>query len=243
MSMWRAFGRWVGRAFLLFLGAAAAVLLFHYVTMPVFVRHGQEQLVPDVRGLPLEEANRLVAASSLTIGRIAEAMDNHIPAGRVLRQNPMPGFRVKTGREINFVVSLGPAALTVPDLEGESLVHARFLLARDGIAVGKVITMNSRSVPADQVVAASPPPGTSLAGRTSVDLLVSRGALPERLLMPDLRGLEAHRVIEALEREGMHVIRRIWRGAEGRASEVIEQTPPPGYPIDRGGTIEIMTGN
>ncbi|GAF96960.1 unnamed protein product, partial [marine sediment metagenome] len=167
----------------------------------------------------------------------------HIPAGRIQRQSPPPGLQVKRGREVDLVVSLGPEALRVPAVVGEGLVHARFLLARAGISLGRVLTVSSRLVARDEVVASSPPPGTSLVGSGKADLLVSSGPPPERYLMPDVRGLEVPQVSAALEQAGLKVTRRVWRGARGRLNEIVEQTPPPGYPVPVGGTVELMTGD
>ncbi|MCK4304073.1 MAG: PASTA domain-containing protein [Candidatus Eisenbacteria sp.] len=235
-------GRILLRLLLVGLGMVGAVMLFHFVVMPSFVRHRQETQVPDVRGLACEDVRGLLAAPGLELGAITRAVDEHIPVGRILRQSPPPGSRVKKGRHVDVVVSLGPAALDVPELEGESLVHARFLLAREGIERGRVCWVSSATVPRKRVVAASPPPGTPLAGRGTVDLLVSEGVPERRYLMPDLRGMEASSVAEALEAMGLRVHRQVWPGARARTNQVAEQTPPPGYPISAGGTVEIRTG-
>lgn len=236
------FGRWGYRLTMMALGALAAVVLFHFLIMPLFVRHGQETEVPDLRGLPIEEVDPLIRAAQMIPGQVTEVVDEHIPAGRIARQIPAPGLRVKRGRELTLVVSRGAATLRVPDLEGESLVHARFLLARESIEVGKVRFISSRLHARDEVIAASPPSGASMGGRRAVDLLVSTGSAPARYLMPDLRGREIGPVQEALAARGFQVMRRIWRAGGGPANQIVEQTPPPGYPVRDGGTIELMTG-
>ena len=224
------------------LGGLCAGLLFHLVIMPVFVRRGQETVVPDVRGLPLSEVARVLAGAVLAEGSITPIVDEHVAAGRVFRQNPPPEFRVKKGREVNLVISLGPAALRVPQLERESLVHARFLLAREGMAVGHIRTVSSQTVPRDQVVAANPAPGSRLSGRSTVDLLVSAGPHRQRFLMPDLRGWDAGTAERLLEQSGIQVRRKLWPGSRSGMNRVVEQTPPRGYPIEEGGTVEILTG-
>ncbi len=242
MILVRTVGRWLRNGLLVGLGGLGAVLLFHLFIMPLFVRHGQETGVPDIRGLPVREVTGLVAGASLAMGRVTKAVDEHIPAGRIVRQNPPPGSSVKKGRELDLVVSLGPATLRVPELEGESLLHARFLLAREGIMVGKIRTVACRAVPREHIVAVSPPPGTRLAGKVTVDLLVSAGGSGQRYLMPDLRGMEAGGAKEMLEAAGLQVHRRMWPGSRGLTNQIVEQTPPPGYPIEKGGTVEIVTG-
>ncbi|MFC1572455.1 PASTA domain-containing protein [Candidatus Eisenbacteria bacterium] len=222
------------------MGALAAIALYHWGVMPFFVRYGQETSVPDVRGLAVSEISGMLQSSDLTIGRITEAVDEHIPAGRVVKQQPPPGANTKRGRLVDLVVSLGPAALLVPELEGESLVHARFLLAREGVAVGKIRKICCGGVPAQHIIASSPQPGASLTGRTQVDLLMSDGPAPEYLLMPDLRGLEANAVEQVLREAGMQVHRGRRRDRKGQRGLVLEQTPPPGYPIREDGAVDIV---
>jgi serine/threonine-protein kinase len=223
-------------------GALTGVLFFHLVVMPLVVRHGNETTVPDIRGLELAESQALLDETDLRLGDLKRAFDDHIPGGRVLRQDPPMGFRVKKGREVNLVVSLGPEALRVPDLEGESLEHARFLLLREGLDLGKIRTVHGTEAARNCVVASSPRPGSPLGGRRSVDLLISLGPSGKRYLMPDLRGMEAAAVEALLIERGFQVRRRLWPGKWTGGDQVVEQTPPPGYPIEEGGTVEIITG-
>ncbi len=240
---WRArLLRWMVRLALVAAGALAAVLLFHFVVMPLFVRHGQETRVPDVRGLTLPEAEALLVRADLGRGRVVEVHDVGTPSGRIVRQAPGSGYHVKSGRDVELVVSLGPATRRIPPLTGESLVHARFLLAREGIPVGKVREIVHPGMPAGHVLASSPAPGARLGRREAVDLLVTHGPRPRRYLMPDLKGREARATQEALEAAGLRVSLRIWRSPEARPNEIFEQTPPPGHPIDAGGMVEILTG-
>ncbi len=234
--------RWLASVLSISGGVAGAVLLFHFLIMPLFVRHGREIEVPDVRGLALADAWPILSASDLVPGRLQQAHDDHIPPGRIMRQNPPPGYRVKRGREVDLAVSLGGRELRVPAIVGESTVHARFLLVRAGLAAGRTMRIPSHAVPADQVVASSPRPGGTITGRHVVDLLVSSGPVPETFLMPDLRGLDIDRVSAVLEPTGLTVHRRVRPGARVRLSVIAEQFPPPGHPVTFGGSVELTTG-
>lgn len=224
------------------LGAGGAVLLFHFLIMPLFVRHGEESTVPDVRGLALADALPILRGAELIGGQVQHAHDDHIPPGRILRQNPPPDYRVKRGREVDLVVSLGAKELRVPAIAGESTVHARFLLARAGLAVGRVRRVAADAIDADHVVASAPRPGALVAGRNTVDLLVSAGEPAHTFLMPDVRGLDVDRVTAVLEPLGISVHRRVRPGARTRLDVVADQSPPPGHPVTTGGAIELTTG-
>jgi len=227
---------------LIAIGGGGAVLVFQFLVMPTFVRQGQDTGVPDVRGLSLTDAEPLLQQAQLRTGLVSNAADEHIPPGRVMRQNPPPDYSVKQGREVDLVVSLGPEEQRVPPLEGESRVHARFLLAREGLNVGKVRSIGSDEVPADHVVTSSPRPGRGAAGHDAIDLLVSTGPILERYLMPDLRGQDADQMEAALIEAGLTVRRRVRPGARTRLGQIVEQSPPPGHPVAGGGIVEITTG-
>jgi serine/threonine-protein kinase len=221
------------------LGGLAGFLLFDLLVMPMFVRRGAETEVPDLRGQPATQAERLLAASELRVGDLVRSHDEEVEAGGVLRQSPPAGMRVKRGRAIDLMVSLGPESRSVPALEGESMSHARFLLQREQLAVGRVRAVQSPEVARDCVVASSPPAETRLGGRSVVDLLVSSGPPPPRYCMPDLTGAEADAAEAQLTRAGFKVeLSRPGRGA-GPAGTVQGQSPAAGRPITPGDEIEL----
>jgi len=239
----RLLGRWILRLCLIGVGGLGSILLFQFIVMPLVVRSGQETIVPDLRGLPLSEVLAILTEASLCTGQLDKMYDDHIPSGRVLLQNPPPDSPVKIGREVDLIISLGLEHALVPDLEGESIVHARFLLARNGLSVGRISRVQSRTIPRDHLVATSPPVGCPLSGRTEVDFLVSAGSPHEKYIMPDLIGHSSDEIEQTLTERGFVIQRGIWPGSDSRSTTIVEQTPPPGYPIELAGTIEIITGN
>jgi len=223
------------------LGTVAAVVLFQVVIMPIFVKHGDDVAVPDLRGLSAADVGPRLEEASLTAGLVIEAVDDHVPAGRIVRQSPQPGASVRRGRQVDLVVSAGPMTEHMPELTGETLFHARFILQREGIQIGKISRVTHGLLPADCIVAASPPAGTPVGRRATAELLVSSGRPAQRFLMPDLSGFDAEAARQTLEASGLRVVQRTRPSSGGRPGEIVEQTPPPGYPIDAGGTVEIHT--
>jgi eukaryotic-like serine/threonine-protein kinase len=229
-----------GRGLLLALvGALAGILAFNLLIMPRFVRHGEEAVVPNLHGVAGTEIEARLRASGLRLGATTRAFDDEVPMGEAARQTPPAGARVKRGREIDIVVSLGTAALRVPEVEHQSLVHARFLLGQNGLKDGRRRSVRTAETAPEEVVAADPRPGTPVRGRAAVDLLVSAGPIPQRYLMPDLRGTTVEEATGMLEAAGMLVE---LRGATRRGDRVRETTPAPGSPIEAGATIALRAG-
>jgi serine/threonine-protein kinase len=230
--------RW-GRLLLTLAGAFAGLLVFHLLVMPRFVHHGEEALVPNLGRLPGGEIEACLRSAGLRPGTITRAYDETAPMGQVARQSPPAGSRVKRGRAVDVVISLGTEAQHVPDLEGESVVHARFLLEQNGLEAGRRRSVRTTERGAELIVAANPRPGTPVRGRTAVDLLVSAGTLPRRFLMPDLRGTSIDDAAEMLEAAGLSVDAP---GGGRKAGRVRSQRPAPGSAVDAGERVELEAG-
>ncbi|MDI3543399.1 MAG: hypothetical protein PWP57_1004 [Candidatus Atribacteria bacterium] len=92
--------------------------------------------VPDVVGLRLEEAKRLLAQSNLTVGNVEEVVVEGRDAGIVVSQSPLPGEGVEAGEKINLQVT------KLEETEGLKELHLRFVLpsSRTPIEVKVVVT-------------------------------------------------------------------------------------------------------
>jgi serine/threonine-protein kinase len=227
------------RVYFIALGALCGGLIFQFLVMPLFVRQGAETEIPDLAGIPATQVERRLEQRGLRVGQTNRAYDDQIEAGCILRQHPPAGFRVKRGRAVDLLVSLGREALRVPAIEGESMTHARFLLQREGLTVGRIGAVENAEVPNECVVAANPAPQTRLAGRSTVDLLVSEGPRPARYIMPELRGSDAAAAERLLASAGMRVSRRSVADRRARAGSVQGQAPPAGSPVEPGDEVEF----
>ncbi len=94
-------------------------------------------VVPDLVGLRLEEAKRLLAQSNLTVGNVEEVAAEGRSAGVVVGQSPAPGEEVEPGEKIHLQV-------TKPEEEASDLkeLSLRFVLpsSRNPIEVKVVVT-------------------------------------------------------------------------------------------------------
>ncbi len=127
--------------------------------------------VPAVTGLSSEAAGQALRTKGLRIE--AAAVDDTLPAGVVLAQDPEAGEKVHRSSVVRLNVSGGKVA--VPDLAGIALDEARSRLARLAIDTVKVDSQYSDGYAAGMVMATSLKPGTKVAPHTSVRLTVSAG--------------------------------------------------------------------
>ncbi|UCG58894.1 MAG: PASTA domain-containing protein, partial [Phycisphaerales bacterium] len=134
--------------------------------------------VPDVVGRTLAEANSLISAADLTVGRISLVHSDTVPTGYVIRQNPVGGTEVLEGTRVDLTVSLGPAgpgSVVVPDVVAESLSAAQSAITSAGLVVGTTSANYSDTVPAGYVISQDPTAGTQVPGGSAVDLVISLG--------------------------------------------------------------------
>jgi serine/threonine-protein kinase len=240
MPIWVASVRLVVLAVLgFFLGLA----LFNYVVMPRLLGHGDEVQVPDVVGRALANAREMLEDERLKVGAVTEQWSGVYPDGYVIGQVPAALTRVKQGREVRLVVSVGSEGQEVPDLSGVGYRDAQVSLARSGLRVGGIAYVYSEIVAKDGVIATEPERGAKVEPGARVDLLVSLGPLAPTFLLPDLRRHTIEDVRGFFARSGIRVVERPREVYGVPAGEVIEQSPPPGYRIRPGELVEVAVSS
>jgi eukaryotic-like serine/threonine-protein kinase len=127
--------------------------------------------VPDVVGLTQGEAQARLAQAgfAVVVHNVASAQ----PKGRVVRQAPAPGTRLRQGRNVVIAVSGGIKGgdTIVPGVVGLQVSVAQALLTVRGLRSGLAYTRNGRP---GRVNAQSPGAGARLPKGSYVNLVVSR---------------------------------------------------------------------
>jgi hypothetical protein len=161
------------------------VLAYHGVfwywerTAPAAVR------VPEIVGLPQDEAAKVLNAAGLRARVLGTKTDEEIPDGAVVLSEPPPGRQVKVGRVVRFAVSSGSRWSVVPDVREMSVDRARALLRKAKLAIGQETARYDNEMPIGYVVGHAPKPGQQVPRGNAVDLWVSKGQEPEINLIDD----------------------------------------------------------
>lgn len=206
---------WSAGKFLVLLGALIATyVVATALSMRVALR-AREIQVPDFTNRTANEASALAADLGLAIKLDdARRLDAHVPAGRVLTQDPPAGTTTRPQRSVRVWLSAGTRAAYVPILSGQTERAAQMRLTQEGFGLGTVSEIRSESFGSDVVVAQDPPGNT--AGAT-VALLVNRGEQSHYYVMPDLIGVNGERASTILRDQGVRVA-------------IVGSTPYPGVP-------------
>ena len=133
--------------------------------------------VPDVVGLSQQAAQAILARAGFatSVRQVASAQ----PKGRVVRQGPRAGTRVRQGSTVYLAVSGGRNGgdVVVPGVVGLQASVARALLGRAGLTSGLAYTTSG---PPGRVAAQSPGPGSRLPRGSYVTLVVRPAELAGR---------------------------------------------------------------
>jgi eukaryotic-like serine/threonine-protein kinase len=230
--------RWFSRmAMLLFILASVAFL--SAITTMRFAIQGREVVMPDVVSKKVAEAQAALQAKGLGM-RIEDRIYSDLPKDAVVRQSPPAGLRVKTGQRAHVVLSLGPQQATIPSLEQRSLRVARIELLRNGMQIGEVSSTFLPDSPPDTVLQQDPAAGASHVSSPRVDVLVSLGARPEAIVMPELVGLPLGEAEQRITTAGLHAAKLTFVPLPGASpGGVTSQKPAHGSRVEAGAAVEL----
>ncbi len=133
--------------------------------------------VPNVVGLSQSAATTSITGAGLVVGTVSTASSSTVLSGSVISEAPMAGTSVALGSSVNLVISTGPATVSVPNVVGLSQSAATTSITGVGLKVGTVTTASSSTVLSGSVISEAPLAGTSVAVGSSVNLVVSTGAV------------------------------------------------------------------
>src|SRR5262249_47139892 len=201
---------------------------------------GRSVTVPDLTGKTVTESIRTAHDLGLKVEEESRRArpDEKVQKDRILSQQPEAGSLAKPSQVVHVIVSLGPAQLRVPDLEGLPPRAAAMKLSQQSLELGAVSWYRDGAEKVG-IVAQDPEPEAVAARTSSVEVLTNRGAPETRYVMPDLVGKDAEQMRSKLEAAVFRVGSARFESYEGIApNTILKQFPPPGYPI---GSREVVS--
>jgi len=105
-----------------------------------------------------------------------------------MSQLPLPGAKVRRGWQVRVAQSLGPQRVAIPDVTKQSERAAEWNIRRRGLDLASTAEMQLPGIPADQVLAQSPPPNASQVAAPKTSLLVTVAPDPPAYVMPTFVG-------------------------------------------------------
>ncbi len=192
---------------------------------------------PSVIGLTLLAAEKMLTAEGLKDRQGDGEFSETVAEGKVLRQDPKAGGKVRKEGTVTLVLSRGPERAIVPAVSGKDVEAATKALTGVGLVVASQQVLEfSPSVAKGLVIRTAPAVGAKLKKNTVVRLVVSRG--PEPLDVPNLSGKTRTEAEKTLKGIGFTVAVIEQFSEEIDKGIVMSQTPNNGS-ADRGSTVTL----
>lgn len=161
---------------------------------------GAAVAVPDVANRPVTAAQAMLGQAGLS-STASTVYSDTVEEGLVISSEPQAPAEVRPWEGVQLFVSLGPQLFEVPATDGLGEAAAAGALVEAGFQVGDVARDYSEQVPAGQVIASTPEPGSEHRSGTVVNLTVSQG--PEPIAVPAVTGLLQEEAVAAIEAVGL----------------------------------------
>jgi serine/threonine-protein kinase len=150
---------------------------------------------------------------------------------------PPPDARIRKGKAVVLIPSLGRRLVAVPDVTGKPQAEAMKILSDAGFEV-EVKREFHDSVPQGSVIRQDPGPDQQIQEGATVTIVVSRGPPPVKV--PDVTGqptADARRTLQAL---GFHVEATQDFSTDVPRGHVISTDPPSGQKAPKGSTVTLF---
>ncbi|MFC1517612.1 PASTA domain-containing protein [Candidatus Margulisiibacteriota bacterium] len=140
--------------------------------------------VPDLKGLPLEEARDDLENMGLKSRVVSELINSSVPLDHIISQNPDPGRVVKKDRVIKLFVSKGVGEAKVPELIGRAIDQATAILSRNGLGLEVTKFVYSAEIQKNYIMKQNPEPEVIVQKNTTINVTASHG-FPTALNLKD----------------------------------------------------------
>ena len=196
--------------------------------------------VPNVVGMQADQAELTLRGQyQLDVELVADPKSTR-PENEVLKQDPISGTRLEIGKKVTLTFSL-PAAVTIPDVAGQTAATASANLTRVNLEV-VAVDEASDTIEQGKVIRTDPVVGTQVKPKSKITLVISSG-LP-KVIVPDVVGLAADSANKAISEAGLKIEVKFQDVAAGNPSNgrVIAQSPPGQTQVNKGTTVTVTVG-
>ncbi len=182
--------------------------------------------VPKLVGLDLQTAEKKLEEVGLRLRIKDSAYSDEIEAGKIINQSPLAGLKVREGKIVQVIKSLGKPKVIIPDVVGVDFAKAQSLLTKARLRVGKVIKVFRKDVERGMVIYQNPEAGQVFPNPVKVDLVVADSPSSGQVVVPEVVGLKLEEA-EGIIADANLVLSKVKYVYEGIQPEltVIKQEP------------------
>jgi serine/threonine-protein kinase len=191
---------------------------------------GARRPVPDVRGLIVAQAQRVIQEQGFGIGDVLYIKDDSQPVGAVIAQSPAAPANIPSDRKIDLLVNQSGAGadgkILVPDVAQMSEREARELLIASGLRIATVDPVYSPNAADGYVIGTRPAAGVTARVGDGVRLRVATTKRPAGVPEPPA-SVPAPNTAQTPERPGSQVVVTVPGHGDIFVGEGVDPNAPP----------------
>jgi|CXWL01.1.fsa_nt_gi beta-lactam-binding protein with PASTA domain len=200
--------------------------------------------VPDIVGLPENEARLNISAVRLAVTNVTAEMSSSVAAGSVIFQSPESNSLLDVGGGVNFVVSTGNTPpVAVPNVNGLLEGDATLALINAGLTIGTISLQPNNTVPLDTVISQTPETGFFVAPGAAISLVISSG-VNSAVTVPSVVNLSQADATAAITGAGL-IVGTVTTATSSIVASglVISQNPASGTNVNSGSAVDLVVSS
>lgn len=182
----------IGLAFI-----SVVLIVFMAIKIPQMVGGGKLVEMPDVVGQDYKVATETLEGLGFKVDIAERLVSDEYDVDEVVTQSQPAKTMLKPGYTISLSISTGGEQINMPNLVQKQLTEAQYMIDNAGLKLGSVEYVQN-DLPEGTVISQSPFGGLQVGKGATVDLFVSKGKDPEKIVMPKLVGSSYDEAVKRL---------------------------------------------
>ncbi len=219
-------------------------LLFFFVYLPWTTNLDEEIQVPDLKGLDMAAAEKVLEDADLNFEVSDSTYVNGLPALTVFSQYPKAEAYVKKGRKIFLtIITDRVPKVQLPDVIGRSVNSASNLLSSTGLIVGStefIPAIEENTVLKIKLDGSEISPGTVISKGSKITLVAGDGLGNTNVTVPDFTGMSFEEADIAITGSSLNVGSIMYDNSTGMTpGTVVRQRPEAGETLRIGESVNL----
>jgi beta-lactam-binding protein with PASTA domain len=177
---------WIGKLIILAAALLLLIVVFDKIIMPYYTNQGETIRMPDFINKDTLAIKTLIAEKQLIAVNEDSQYSDIFARGTVITHRPLPNAVIKENRRVYITYSKGKRPLFMPNLVGKGPRDSEIEIKQLGLKLGNTIYRYSSYYPSGVVISQSIPPNDPISKNLVVDITISKGTSPDKLLVPDV---------------------------------------------------------
>lgn len=220
------------------------LIIFTFIVGGIFglylFRTGGSVYLPNVVAMDIGRVLEEYGSLDIPVTVKKHSFSNSIPRNHVIEQTPSGGRRIRKGRTVGLIISLGSRQVEVPTVLGQNVNRAETLVRLNGLRVQFLARLYDSEIPFGQVMGIWPSPKTKVTRGEGVVLIVSQGTRDRAYSMPKLTGKSVNTGLDTVRKLGLTVGRVKYVDTKGiPRGHIISQVPFAGKKVLAGHSVHV----